>query len=190
MIPILKRVDIEAASFEEYVVARDQPGANCRGKKIEQSENWERRQANSCKPVRSSKQKRVPTNVQDACANNFWSKPFLQIKAFEGTWRETINSVNRERYLAKKKATETREIDVNAGFTHSYRLSQKDKVNGPINIYDPTNEDLLLIYVVDINVPTVKIQAERIWTAILMSLYVRCDEFFSTKKRRAGKAKL
>jgi hypothetical protein len=64
MIPILVEEDARAASIEEYIISRDQPGANCRGRKVERAECWELRQINLAKGPRQPRTKRLPTSVQ------------------------------------------------------------------------------------------------------------------------------
>lgn len=72
MVPVGDRCFSEVESLEGFVISRDQPTANRRGKKTERRQNWEQRLGNARKGPRPPQWRRAPYDPTTSRASNFW----------------------------------------------------------------------------------------------------------------------
>jgi hypothetical protein len=172
MIPWCQVDDTESIHVEDYVISREQPGANQRSKKLDRQEKWLRRNANMCLRPRGPVQWRSRTSVRDAIALNFWSLPREVWKAKSGSWRTVPpRAVDPKEPVRRRPSDEKEivEITVDTPWKLSYGIAAAREA-GPVDIYVQGNEVLCLTFLARPQTPVVKLQAERLGTAQLMQM--------------------
>jgi hypothetical protein len=172
VLPIRRDTLDRITKLEDFIIAKEQPRANMKGRSSAKKGEWARWNQNRQRGTRPQQWRRPVPGVSGALANNFWLLPRAQEEAFEATWR-----THESRESRKERVTTTEplpfQVDLTQSFLQNYReYSRNRNEAGPWDIYGPSDDSfrLLASYTAGLAVPQYRVQTERIKTSTLMRL--------------------
>lgn len=184
MVPVTYRDLAEIESLEAFVIARDQPTANRRGRRVERRQLWETRQRNALKGPRPPRWQREPMQATSSCALNFWEQPLLVAKAVSNQWKAPAPPQEGDGQPGEAVGPDP----IGETYKKAYRDRQEvTKMVGPVDIYNPEEKTLLANYISTGSTWEVAVHSEKLSTARLMELYMMASQGQSDSKRKSGR---
>lgn len=188
LIPVASTSENAANELESYVIAKEQPGGNIRGRKVGKKEQWKEIQEQVKHGRRPGKTHRPLITAADSVRLNFWDAQPLVAKVLEGQWRP------QPKPPAPHDVTTTTKQTPPKGdlppFAEHYENTKRHPKIGPIDIYAEGQEELLALYAAERQVKARHLAFERVPTSRLMGACELTNRIPQSEKRAAAKGKL
>lgn len=185
-LPIVSLASDAIKSLEEYVISRESPGANRRGRGAEKKARWDWLHTSKRGDKRPPQWKRPPQDARSALGLNFWNDDEQVLKATSATWK----AVPEGSSLEKQEDIPAGQVHESRRFVENFQLVQAATGIGPVDLYGAADGRLLVSWIAGNRIPVYKIQSARMSTTALMAAYCAADNTRTDHRRQTVRAKV